>query len=591
MIFSPVTAGIYSLNILGRMVVAWISIASRTIELLSRIALANEQSKISPGNMERRHTFAGPNLGNLASDKAAESVHDIPPRPRVRRGSDPGPIRSISQEAPTVPSEPPQDQVQSQIDELQKSPIHSSINIVSTALKNKYSQQNMTDIKIKNEMPHGLHTRAIIAGAVGIHVPKRYQRLLKARGWERLQLNRFREVTSEHSRHPSSDPVFQEFLQYTLPPNALILDNSFRVYPESKFREAAAGLLQAGFGIYQLVSTDARISVQKNGLASPYLLVLPYLGMAIVNTAINILDPPYSAVTVLDISETARQASTFETNATTFSLSPTTSIDLNASKHESPLVSRRHFREQSYTSTRSRTSNLRFESSVLWEHKPLNSGSVTGFKTPYATLAYSEQEGTWPELMEWLDIAYEKRIDICPVDRFYQTPWLSHAIIIGQFVWNTFNALLVPLVMLVVAGAWTRFQTSTYGFSLGFNLLALFGLPFIQFVLSTSHSFSRLRRDLKDRKEHGTHYWQPKSRDTDPEKGAHKVWRSWMTKRDKKRSDWWDLIAQSVGLYFPVRRIIIFAYVLFIAGVAMCEFVFVGINLRKTLECDMSLLI
>jgi hypothetical protein len=68
-------------------------------------------------------------------------------------------------------------------------------------------------------------------------------------------------------------------------------------------RDAIAGLLQLGFGLYQLlVSMDARFSVQKDGLASPYLLVLPYLGMAAVNTVINILDPPYSVITVLDIS-------------------------------------------------------------------------------------------------------------------------------------------------------------------------------------------------------------------------------------------------------------------------------------------------
>jgi hypothetical protein len=63
-----------------------------------------------------------------------------------------------------------------------------------------------------------------------------------------------------------------------------------------------------------------------------------------------------------------------------------------------------------------------------------------------------------------------------------------------------------------------------------------------------------------------------------------------MTKRSINRSSWWDLIAQSVGLYFPVRRSIIVAYVFFIVGVSVTAFVFVGANLMRTLDCDMTLL-
>ena len=93
---------------------------------------------------------------------------------------------------------------------------------------------------------------------------------------------------------------------------------------------------------------------------------------------------------------------------------------------------------------------------------------------------------------------------------------------------------------------------------------------------------------MRGRKEHGTPYWEPMARDE--EKGNQKAWWKWITRRSKQRSKWWDLIAQSVGLYFPVRKTIIVAYVFFVVGVAVCEFALVGLNLMRTLKCDMTLL-
>src|SRR5271154_6013915 len=55
MIFSPITAGLYSLMALGRMGVAWLSIAARTIELLAKIMAPEE---VPPeGLVQRRHTL------------------------------------------------------------------------------------------------------------------------------------------------------------------------------------------------------------------------------------------------------------------------------------------------------------------------------------------------------------------------------------------------------------------------------------------------------------------------------------------------------------------------------------------------------
>ena len=595
MIFSPVTAGLYSLNILGRMAISWINIISRTVELLARI-MSPQAPQMSQIISERRHTVAVPSHsgGTLEAEEghrhSTRFSFDLRARLGLRRVSDPGPVRSHDLVTPKRATEPTENPTESPVERLQTSPIQSSITIASTAINSKKLRQHRakhSEINIKEELPHRVHTRAVIAGAVGIHVPKRFERLLKARNWDRLLHDHFREITTEHTREPSSDPLFDEFSQYVLPPTAVLLDRSFRVYPESMFRDAAAGLLQLGFGLYQLVSSDAHMSVQKDGMASPYLLVLPYLGMAAVNTVINILDPPYSVVTVLDISRAAQRFLHTSRAETDSYATPAMSIDPNYSMSGPSFQSPRLETEQS-ASSRYKSADLRIETSTIWEDRSVQF-DTPDYKSPYP-LIYSDRDGTWPELVEWLDFAYEKRLDICPVDRLYQNPRLSHAVIIAEFVWTTFNALLVPMVLLAVVGSWTRFQTSTYGVSLGFNILALFGLPFIQFILGTSHSFARLRRDLRGRKKHGTPYWEPRYQDADEEKGKQKSYWKWMTKRSKERSSWWDLIAQSVGLYFPARKTIIVVYVVLVVGVAICEFTLVGLNLMRTLNCDMTLL-
>ena len=58
MIFTPVTAGLYSLMSLGRMGVAWISIVTRAIELLAWILgpEPSAQSNPEPPIERRRYT-------------------------------------------------------------------------------------------------------------------------------------------------------------------------------------------------------------------------------------------------------------------------------------------------------------------------------------------------------------------------------------------------------------------------------------------------------------------------------------------------------------------------------------------------------
>ena len=558
-----------------------------------------ETQQDPPVPRERRHTLDSANLANGSATAPGIELVDMAPDLRDR-----GPTRSNSAPVSPPPSSRPVCRANtaappSPEEQLQQSPILSTINVTKFAIHtNRLRRSTMnTNIDIHQELPHRMHTRAIIAGAIAIHVPKRFERLLRSRNWE--QLSDIREISTEHLRIPESDYAFEEFNQYILPPTAVVLDNTLRIYPESMFREAAAGLLQLGFGLYQLISSDGRFSVERDGLASPFLIVLPYLGMAAINTTINILDPPYPVVTVLDISYAVRQ---------------------DLINRMSPLFSSPPQSPSGYFRPRNTFSDRNFPLRLPEDrrHSPSNANEPPGLgvdtSMPFAVTSSSpdvqavsfvqsptalapspllspdsQRPGTWKEFIEWIQIAYESRIDVSPVDRLYKKKWISHGIIIGEFIYTTGVGLLIPLVTLAVVGGWTRFRTSNYGLSLTFNLLALFGLPFIQLVLYTHHSFSRVKRHLTGRERDGTFYSEPNARvPTRSERQQQRLQERW--DKIKRRSWWWDTIAQSVGLYFPARRSIIVAYALFVVGVAVCEFTFVGINLQRTLSCQGSLI-
>jgi len=607
MIFSPVTAGLYSLMALGRMGLAWLSIAARTIELLARI-MAPEEAP-TEGRSERRHTLD-------SSAVAGEKTEDVGRRnsaPDLREAGDPG----ARPHRPTIPSRTADPTTSkhtrpsapaSPVDQFQKSPLQSSLNLVTRIANNpKKLRQNSRQARIdfEQELPHRMHTRAIIAGAVAIHVPRRFKRLLRARNWELLSEAHSREISTEHTRTPESDPAFDEYIQYILPPTAVLLDKSLRIHPEAAFREAASGLLQLGFGLYQLVSSDAQFSVVRDGLASPFLLVLPYLGMAIVNTTINLIDPPYTVVTVLDISMAARgllhqrgSGGYTSPRSTSGYFRPMDSISEGSFRLRMPDKGNR------CPSPNDKETGLRIDTSVSPENRPtIDIVQSPGLMTPSTSFSPNANpvtqepapmfpttgNGTWKEFINWVEFAYDRRIDVSPVDRLYRKAWISHSILIGEFIYTAGVGLLIPLVLLAIVGGWTHFHTSNYGLSLIFNLLALFGLPFIQIVLYTQHLLVRVSRDLKSRKQYGTFYWDtPAASPPMAQEGGRRsrgaaMW--WVEPKLKERNKWWTTVAQSVGLYFPARRGIILAYIIFVIGVSVSEFVFVGINLQRTLNC------
>lgn len=621
MIFSPVTAGLYSLMSLGRMGVAWLSILARSIELVHRI-LAPEKDPPSGANHNlhemRSNTFE---LGDIHERPETEgvdnaispttnrrhrlsrsnSVPDLRPS-GVRSQSDPSPFEFTPQR-PNLPQSPTDPTAaQSAQSPLQESPIVSTIKLATTmAVHRDRLRQNNGTIDVGSELPHRMQTRAVIAGAVAVHVPRQFRELLRHRNWERLSR---REISTEYCRIPESDHAFDEFYQFILPPTATILDKTLRLHHGSVFREAAGGLLQLGFGLYQLISDDARYSVARDGMASPFLLVLPYLGMAAVNTTINILDPPYEAVTVLDISPQAREwlnrlrfgrefsprrdtRSTTDSNGTSvrYSIPPHRSVTLRM-----PQRGTTHSGVETLSGP---GTMFRLDSSTSYSSPPLVQSP--GASTP-SFLSVPLDQLKWTDFVEWMDFAYGRRIDISPVDRLYRTAWLSHSIIIGEFIYTTIVGLLIPAVLLAVVGGWTRFRTSNYGLSLAFNLLALFGIPFLQFVLYTHYRLVRMLREFRGREEHGTFYNpQPSAKQLKQQRKRAKArtmpvgWTAPTSTRTKTM--WWtSMVAMSVGIYFPTRKSIIVGYVILILGTSICEFVLVGINLQRTLDCEGPLL-
>src|SRR5205814_3997825 len=152
MIFSPVTAGLYSLLSLGRMGVAWISIATRTIEVVSRILSPTETSP-QPSS-ERQQTFeTDPSeIGSTAPEIELTSTDSVPDVfGRIKKTTE-HPLARTRSNSPQSPAE-----------QLQTAPIHFILSIITLAIKPKKLRQNSvnSNIDIQEELPHRMHTRAM----------------------------------------------------------------------------------------------------------------------------------------------------------------------------------------------------------------------------------------------------------------------------------------------------------------------------------------------------------------------------------------------------------------------------------------------
>jgi hypothetical protein len=141
---------------------------------------------------------------------------------------------------------------------------------------------------------------SIISGAVAIIVPPRFQHLIKG-VWDRPELHHLYQTTYQKCvftsglpctpTHPLRPHVF------TLPPNSTAHLTGVH-YPSSGVAQALFGLLQLGYGAYQVYTEYATSSINR-GLSSPYIVAVPYLFMSAVNLTANALVRPYTHIIVL----------------------------------------------------------------------------------------------------------------------------------------------------------------------------------------------------------------------------------------------------------------------------------------------------
>lgn len=155
---------------------------------------------------------------------------------------------------------------------------------------------------------------AATAGALAITVPLRYAPLLAER-WRRVT-SRENVVMLDHSSwKPSSDVKANEpsewkrlwkskrYVPYILPPTT-----RFPGYENYQISNSSSVLPQI-IGTVQLVLSGRQIylqsktSIREDGLSSPYVIVIPYFLMTIVNLFTNMLVGSYTNITVLPMAK------------------------------------------------------------------------------------------------------------------------------------------------------------------------------------------------------------------------------------------------------------------------------------------------
>jgi hypothetical protein len=145
---------------------------------------------------------------------------------------------------------------------------------------------------------------AIPAGAVGVLIPRDLAPVLSGRwklvGGERhsLLLNHRRTHSSGEAREPHI-PDANKHLEFILPPDSKLPGyEGYKFYSSSSSANELIAVVQLIYGIYQLVANYGS-EIQTLGLSSPYICVIPYLFMSLVNLLANVLMPSYSHVVIL----------------------------------------------------------------------------------------------------------------------------------------------------------------------------------------------------------------------------------------------------------------------------------------------------
>jgi hypothetical protein len=153
---------------------------------------------------------------------------------------------------------------------------------------------------------------AVTAGAVAVYIPLHFAPLLAGR-WDLAEDHR-RIVTWNHrdfmrpyknlhkAEFPSSD-TFPEYLPFILPSKSRLKPRyrerkQYRISPSSNILSSIIAIIQTGFSIRQL-TIHYKASIAESGLSSPYLLVIPYIILSLVNLFANLMVSAYREVTIL----------------------------------------------------------------------------------------------------------------------------------------------------------------------------------------------------------------------------------------------------------------------------------------------------
>lgn len=145
---------------------------------------------------------------------------------------------------------------------------------------------------------------AVAAGAVGILVPREFAPVLAGR-WKLVGDERHSLMLSSKRSHPKGAsrephiPSPEAKLEFILPPQSKLPGyKDFKFYPSSSSAAMAIAVIQLVYGVYQLV-TQYGSEISLMGLSSPYIFVVPYLLMSLVNLFANTVMPSYTHVVIL----------------------------------------------------------------------------------------------------------------------------------------------------------------------------------------------------------------------------------------------------------------------------------------------------
>jgi hypothetical protein len=172
------------------------------------------------------------------------------------------------------------------------------------------------EIGLRNVVYGDRFEDAATSGALAISIPLCFAPLVHGR-WESvtehqeiLMLNNaeFRQdeanvIQRRHSLPFKVSAQFHRYLPYVLPPTTRFPGyRNYKISPTSNPFPQVIAVIQVFLSSRQLY-LQYQLSIQTNGLSSPYLVVIPYILMSLVNLIANTLVASYTHVTLLPMAQ------------------------------------------------------------------------------------------------------------------------------------------------------------------------------------------------------------------------------------------------------------------------------------------------